>query len=73
MDEHLGDQRTNDVDALAKDTERLAIVRKTSVGCLVVMRALSEPIARIAIKTTSAPARFGKADSKPCGSTMKPP
>ncbi len=48
MDEHLGDPTTNDVDALAKDTERLAIVRKRLSDVSWFYAALSEPIARIA-------------------------
>ncbi len=65
MDEHQGDPTTNDVDALAKDTERLAIC---AVNACRMSRGLCalypSPLLVLQIKTTSAPARFGEGDSK---------
>jgi REP element-mobilizing transposase RayT len=50
IDEQLGDPTTADIDALIKDPERLALVRKRLSDVSWFMRALSEPIARLANK-----------------------
>jgi hypothetical protein len=48
IDEQLGDPTTHDVDTLVNDSERMALIRKRLSDVSWFMRALSEPIARLA-------------------------
>jgi hypothetical protein len=48
IDEQLGDPTTHDVDTLVNDSERMALVRLRLSDVSWFMRALSEPIARLA-------------------------
>ncbi|MEM7561402.1 MAG: hypothetical protein AAF394_19930, partial [Planctomycetota bacterium] len=58
LDEHLADPTDHDVKTLAADQERLAEVRKRLSDISWFMRALSEPIARLANKQDECTGRF---------------
>lgn len=58
LDEHLGEPTDNDVKTLVLDEERLAEVRKRLSDISWFMRALSEPIARLANKQDQCTGRF---------------
>ncbi len=59
LDEYLGEPTSVDVDAIVDNPERLAIIRSRLSDPSWFMRALSEPIARMANKQMNAPGVFG--------------
>ncbi len=71
IEEQLGDPTTADVDALARDAERLAEVRSRLSDISWFMKALSEPIARIANRQDECSGLFGKGDSVASDSSTK--
>ena len=58
LDEHLGEPTTNDVATLVADQQRLAEVRERLSDISWFMRALSEPIARMANRQDEVTGRF---------------
>ena len=58
LDEHLGEPTDVDVETLVRDEERLATVRQRLSDISWFMRALSEPIARMANKQDEVTGRF---------------
>ena len=58
LEEHLAEPTENDVSALAKSPERLAEVRRRLADISWLMRALAEPIARMANKQDDCTGRF---------------
>ncbi|TVS07731.1 MAG: hypothetical protein EA424_29445 [Planctomycetaceae bacterium] len=58
LDEQLAEPTENDVKALAADGERMAVVRRRLSDISWFMRALSEPIARLANKQDECTGRF---------------
>ena len=58
LDEHLGEPTQTDVETLVRDAERLAEVRKRLSDISWFMRALAEPIARMANRQDECTGRF---------------
>jgi hypothetical protein len=58
LEDHLADPSAADVDNLVKDSERLALIRQRLSDISWFMRALSEPIARIANRQDECTGRF---------------
>jgi len=58
LEEHLGDPTDGDVESLVRDRERLAVVRGRLSDISWFMRALSEPIARMANRQDEVTGRF---------------
>ena len=58
LDEHLGEPTESDVQTLMRDKQKLALVRERLSDISWFMRALSEPIARLANKQDECTGRF---------------
>ena len=58
LEEHLAEPTTNDVQSLVRDKERLAEVRRRLADISWLMRALAEPIARMANQQDDCTGRF---------------
>ncbi len=71
LEEHLAEPTENDVKMLAGQPERIRQIRERLSNISWFMRALSEPIARMANRQDECTGRFWEGRLRRCGSSMK--